>query len=247
MDSTLPAQPKQRLDQLLVERGLADSRTKAQALIMAGQVKVDGELRDKPGVTIASDSQIELAEQSRYVSRGGDKLASVADELRLVFKGKTVLDVGASTGGFCDYALQHGAVRVITVDVGTSQLDWRLRKDSRVEAHEQTDIRSFESDELADMAVVDVSFVSILKVIDAISSHVKPGAQIVAMVKPQFEADKAVADRFKGVISDEAVRQEILDRVRTELADSFEIKAEADSAVLGPKGNIERFFLLHLK
>jgi len=242
--NTLSGPSKLRLDQLLVERGLAETRTKAQALIMAGQVRVAGEVRDKPGVSVASDAVVEVIERSLYVSRGGDKLASVADLLKLDFTGKNVLDVGASTGGFTDYALQHGAERVIAVDVGTGQLDWRLRNDPRVEVHEQTDIRKFQIEGLVDAAVVDVSFVSILKVIEAVAAQIKTDGQIIVMVKPQFEADKALADKFKGVIDDEAVRQEILAEVRDQLNQEFEIMGEADSAVHGPKGNREHFMVL---
>lgn len=247
MVNILNAKSKLRLDQLLVERGLADSRTKAQALIMAGQVTVGGSVRDKPGVSVTTDSVVEVSSRLPYVSRGGDKLASVAEELQLDFKDKIVLDVGSSTGGFTDFVLQHGAGQVISVDVGTGQLDWRLRNDPRVEVHEQTDIRDFIIDKPADIAIVDVSFVSILKVIEPIAALIKPDGQIVAMIKPQFEAEKAVADRFKGVIDDEIVRQRILGEVRDQLNQDFRILREADSKVHGPKGNRERFFLLVLK
>src|SRR6266576_6675273 len=131
---------KIRLDQAILERGLAVSRTKAAALVMAGQVKVNGKVVDKAGYFITDEDQINITAPPPYVSRGGDKLASVADKLKLDFKGKIVLDVGSSTGGFTDYALQHGARRVYDVDVGTGQLDWRLRNDSRVVVRERTDI-----------------------------------------------------------------------------------------------------------
>lgn len=238
---------KTRLDQLLVEQGLAESRSKAQALIMAGRVSVAGQPASKAGAMVPLDAELQVTETSDYFSRGGDKLASVAEDLKLDFTDQMVLDVGSSTGGFTDYVLKHGAKRVIAVDVGTGQLDWRLRNDDQVEVHERTDIRDFQIKTPADVAVVDVSFVSILKVIAAVAAQVKPGGQIIAMIKPQFEADKVLADKYHGVIDDESVRQQILGRVRGELGKQFKILGEADSAVHGPKGNRERFFVLASK
>lgn len=240
----MSAKSKLRLDQLLVQRGLAETRTKAQAMIMAGEVLIADQTSTKPGLLVDTAVDLSLAAKSRYVSRGGDKLASAAEELDLDFTNKSVLDVGASTGGFTDYALQNGAAHVIAVDVGTGQLAWSLRNDPRVEVHEQTDIRQFESDSLVDVALADVSFVSSLKVVEAIARFVKPAGQIVLMIKPQFEVGKAIADKYHGVINDETVRQETLDKVRAELSQSFKVVAEADSKVLGPKGNQEHFILL---
>lgn len=232
----------------MVEQGLAPNRTKATALVMAGLVTTGERRLDKPGQLIDPATALTLKSSSRYVSRGGDKLASVADELKLDFTGLRVLDVGASTGGFSDYALSHGAASVVAVDVGTAQLDWRLRNDPRVESREQTDIRELEPIEpLADVALVDVSFVSITKILETVWRQVKPDGRVVAMVKPQFEAGKVVADKYHGVIKDEAVRQEILQSVRHWLLESSQILVEADSKVLGPKGNRERFFVLALK
>jgi 23S rRNA (cytidine1920-2'-O)/16S rRNA (cytidine1409-2'-O)-methyltransferase len=245
--STSNAPSKLRLDQLLVDRQLVASKTKAQAVIMAGSVTVEGRVCDKPGTMVAATANVGLIAASPYVSRGGEKLASVAAELKLDFTNKVVLDVGASTGGFTDYALQQGASQVITVDVGTGQLDWRLRNDPRVQVHEQTDIRHFESDIKADIALVDVSFVSILKVIDDVAKLVKPEGSIVAMIKPQFEAGKAVADKYHGIINDEPVRQSILADVTSRLTEDYEIVDAADSKVPGPKGNLEHFVLLKPK
>ncbi len=211
---------------------------------MAGRIKLDGNVAAKAGLLVMPDGRVEVAEAPKYVSRGGDKLASVADELRLEFAGKTVLDVGASTGGFTDFALQNGATKVIAVDVGTGQMDWRLRQDDRVEIHEQTDVRAFESDQKVDIAMIDVSFISILKIIDTVAMCVKPNGQIVAMIKPQFEAGKPLADKSAGVISDPKMRAEIIERVKLELGSKFDIVASADSAVLGPKGNQEHFVVL---
>ena len=232
----------------MVDQGLAPTRTKAAALVMAGLVSAGERRLDKPGQLVDPAEALTLKSSSPYVSRGGDKLASVASELKLDFKGRRVLDVGASAGGFSDFALTRGAVSVVAVDVGTAQLDWRLRQDPRVESRERTDIRDLDRLEPpVDLALVDVSFVSVLKIIEAVWRQVKPDGRVVAMIKPQFEAGKTLVDRYHGVIKDEAVRQAILDSVRQQLTSSYEIVAEADSKVLGPKGNRERFLVLRLK
>jgi 23S rRNA (cytidine1920-2'-O)/16S rRNA (cytidine1409-2'-O)-methyltransferase len=244
----LSAKSKQRLDLLLVERGLAPSRTTAQAMIMAGQVKAGTIVLSKPGQTVADDTELAVADLPRYVSRGGDKLASVAETLKLDFAGRVVLDVGSSTGGFTDYALQHGATKVYAVDVGTAQLAYRLRQDPRVEVMERSDIRTLKSlPQLPDMAVADVSFISLVSVLPAIARLVASDAPIVAMAKPQFETDKATADRHRGVIRDEAVRQQILELFQTKIKPFFTIIDSADSAVHGAEGNRERFYLLQAK
>lgn len=253
---------KKRLDVLLLERGLAATRTQAQALIMAGQVSAEGRRLDKPGVNIDDQIELHVKDQPRYASRAGDKLASVAETLGLDFAGKMVLDVGSSTGGFTDYALQHGAERVYCVDVGTGQLSYKLRQDSRVTVMEQTDIRNvkIETDragvsdeksvflpELVDMAVMDVSFISLTKVLDVTASLVKPGGVIVAMAKPQFEAGKALADRYRGVIPMGSERDEVLAELREWCGERFEIVAEANSGVSGAEGNVERFLVLRAR
>ena len=238
---------KQRLDVALVERGLASSRTKAQALIMAGQVKSGDRVLDKPGQLIAADAELTVVESPRYVSRGGDKLESVAAKLDLDFQGKTVLDAGASTGGFTDFALQNGAAKVYSVDVGTNQLDYKLRQDPRVAAMEQTDIRELEElPEPVDIIVMDLAFISLTKVLDGIDRFLRPGGEIVTMAKPQFEAGKALADRYKGVIP-EPERTQVLADFERWLAERFEILGAADSKVAGPAGNVERFYLLKPK
>lgn len=238
---------KQRLDQLLVERGLADSVSLAQSLIMAGQVKADGRVVSQSGQLVARDADIEVVGLSPYVSRGGEKLASVAPAIGIEFEDKNVLDVGASTGGFTDYALKSGARSVVTVDVGTGQLDWRLRNDPRVQVHERTDIRDFQLGGPIDLVLVDVSFVSILKILPTLKDLGGKKALIAALVKPQFEAPKPLADRFHGVISDEAIREKILSEVRAKIKVDFNIIKEADSKLMGAKGNRERFFLLRSK
>jgi 23S rRNA (cytidine1920-2'-O)/16S rRNA (cytidine1409-2'-O)-methyltransferase len=236
---------KIRLDQALAERGLADSRTKAGALIMAGQVKVGGKVVDKAGFFISPDDQISLVAQPQYVSRGGDKLASVAEKLGLDFKDKIVLDVGSSTGGFTDYALQHGASKIYAVDVGTGQLYYSLRTDPRVEVMEKTDIRNVTSlPDPIDMVVIDVSFISLKLILPTVVKLSNKNTQVVAMAKPHFEADYVTASKHKGVIKNDTIRRDILKKVELFMKKQFVIKAKADSEVLGRKGNKERFYLL---
>ncbi len=242
---------KRRLDVLMVERGLAQSRTQAQALIMAGQVSANGQRLEKPGMMMDEVTELHLKDQLRFVSRAGEKLASVAEAFELDFANKIVLDVGSSTGGFTDFALSSGAVKAYCVDVGTGQLAYKLRQDSRVVVMEQTDIRGVTVGEgekalpsPADIAVIDVSFISLMKILEAVARLVKPGALIVAMAKPQFEAGKPVAARFRGVIPMGPVRDEILGELREWVQERFEIVAEADSGLAGAEGNVERFFLL---
>ncbi len=235
---------KQRLDMLLVERGIAPTRTQAQALIMAGQVSADGKRLEKPGVNVDSDIELHVKNQPKYVSRAGDKLASVAEKFNLDFRSRTILDVGSSTGGFTDYALQNGAEKVYCVDVGTGQLAYKLRQDPRVVVMEQTDIREAKLPERADMAVMDVSFISLMKVLEPTAALLKPGGLIAAMAKPQFEAGKLLADKYHGVIPMGKERDEVLENLRAWMAERFEIVAEMDSSVAGAEGNVERFFLL---
>lgn len=229
---------------ILVERGLVDSRTKAQALIMAGEVSGEGRILDKPGQTFDEGIDIHLKHQPPYVSRAGEKLASVAGVLKLDFAGRIVLDVGSSTGGFTDYALQHGAKRVYCVDVGTGQLSYKLRQDERVVAMEQTDIRVAELPEKCDIAVMDVSFISLTKVLEPTATLLTPGSLIVAMAKPQFEAGRELATKYAGVIPLGKERDEVLEGLRGWMLERFEIIDEADSKVSGAEGNVERFFAL---
>lgn len=238
---------KTRLDILMTERSLAPSRTAAQALIMAGDVSAGGKRLDKPGMPVADDIELHVKNQPKYVSRAGDKLASVAEELGLSFTGVTLLDVGSSTGGFTDYALQHGAERVFCVDVGTGQLAYKLRQDPRVVVMEQTDIRDAKLPQRADMAVMDVSFISLMKVLEATAALVKPTGLIVAMAKPQFEAGRALADKYHGVIPMGAERDEVLGALEAWMTERFEILAHNDSGVSGAEGNVERFYLLRAR
>lgn len=234
---------KHRLDHLLVQKKLVPTRSQAESYIRLGQVKVDGTIVKKPGHFVREDSEIIFGAKEQYVSRAALKLASVATTLKLDFKGKVVLDVGSSTGGFTDYALQHGAKKSIAVDVGTDQLHPRLRADERVEVHEKTDIRKFKTESLADVAVIDVSFISMAKVLPSVAKLVKKNGQIVAMLKPQFEAGKDQLN--KGIVKNSAQRRDILKIFEQWLRDNrFVIQAKSDSAISGEKGNIERFYLL---
>lgn len=216
-------------------------------MIMAGKVMIDTKRLTKPGHQVDIDSDIQVEDSPKYVSRGGDKLDSVAGQLNLDFDSKVVLDVGSSTGGFTDYALRHGATKVYAVDVGTAQLDYKLRQDARVVVMEQTDIRDVSPEQLdprPDLAVIDVSFISLTKVLPKVAELIKPGVQILAMAKPQFETDKATADKYKGIIKDPVLRDKILAEFEQKIAPDFAIIAKCDSGVTGAKGNLERFYLL---
>ncbi len=234
---------KVRLDLLLVKRKMVPTRSQAESYIRLKQVKVEGKVVTKPGHFVREDSEVVFGVKEQYVSRAALKLASVTDTLKLEFKNKIVLDVGSSTGGFTDYALQHGAKKSIAVDVGTDQLHQKLRMDDRVELHEKTDIRNFVSDEKADIAVIDVSFISMTKVLGSVAKLVNKNGQIVAMLKPQFEAGKGQLN--KGVVKNSAQRRDILRIFETWLKEhNFVVQAKSNSAVSGEKGNVERFYLL---
>lgn len=237
---------KQRLDQLIVERNLAPVRAKAQALIMAGRVKVDGKMIDKAGFFVKPDVKIEIEPGPRYVSRAGGKLESVAAKLKLDFKNKVVLDVGSSTGGFTDFALQNGVQKVYAIDVGTNQLDLKLRTDTRVVSMEKTDIRDVASlPEKLDMVLIDVSFISLRLVLPAVAKLIDPTTQVVAMAKPHFEADRKTASMHKGVIKNDTIRRQILKNLESWFQQNgWLVLDKADSEVAGAKGNVERFYLL---
>lgn len=237
---------KIRLDQLVSSRGLVVSRSQAESWIRLGKVKVDGAVVTKPGQHVSQDADVALDAPQQYVSRAALKLASVAQILDITFEDKTVLDVGSSTGGFTDFALQHGATKVIAVDVGTQQLHPSLRGDQRIELHEQTDIRNLKQVSSAiDVVVIDVSFISLREVLPHIASLCTPQTQIVAMVKPQFEA-VAQHVKHKGVIKNDKMRREILKSFEDWAMQHFFISKKADSDIAGSKGNVERFYLLQL-
>ncbi len=239
---------KQRLDILLVDRGLFPSREKAKTSIMAGLVKVDGKMIDKPGAEVPVNSRIEIAGPAiPYVSRGGLKLEKAIKEFGLRLDGKTVVDVGASTGGFTDCALQNGAAQVYAIDVGYGQLDWRLRNDPRVVNLERTNIRYFDQDLLEmvpDFVTIDVSFISLEKVLPKIAEILPPGGQVVALIKPQFEAGRDRVGK-KGVVRDLSVHVEVIQKIiDTGEGLGFETAGITYSPVKGPEGNIE--YLAHM-
>lgn len=241
------SQPKSRLDVLLVERGLAETREKAQALVLAGEVFVAGQPASKPGQLVPSDADLAVRRPLPYVSRGGLKLERALDHFGLDVEGLTVLDVGASTGGFTDCLLQRGARRVYAVDVGIGQLAWRLRRDPRVVSMEKTNVRNLESlPEAPDAAVIDVSFISLSLVLPRVKALLKPTAWIVALVKPQFEAGRGLVGRG-GVIRDPSVRREVLTRVLESAARvGLAIRGAIPSPIKGPAGNVEYLAYLGL-
>src|SRR6266702_7321269 len=250
MRMTTMAVNKERLDVALVRRGLAPSRERARALIMAGKVLVAGHLVDKPGTLISLDAVCSLKEapnELKYVSRGGLKLEKALATFGLNPEGLVALDVGASTGGFTDCLLRHGAKRVYALDVGHGQLAWTLRNDPRVVVMEHTNIRHLTSlPEPIQCVVIDVSFISLRLVLPAIVPLLAPAAWIVALVKPQFEAGKAEADKGAGVISDPAVHTRVLDELQEWIQKNtpFKVRGLTDSPILGRDGNRE--FLLYL-
>ncbi|HXZ05608.1 MAG TPA: TlyA family RNA methyltransferase [Ktedonobacteraceae bacterium] len=241
---------KERLDVALVRRGLASSRERARALIMAGQVLVAGHLVDKPGTLISLDVECSLketADELKYVSRGGLKLEKALNAFGLNPQGLVALDVGASTGGFTDCLLKHGAKRVYALDVGQGQLAWTLRNDPRVVVMEHTNIRYVQSlPEPIQCATIDVSFISLRLVLPALVPLLVQGAWIVALVKPQFEAGKAEVDRGGGVIKDPEVHNRVLHELREWISQHtpFQILGLTDSPIYGRDGNRE--FLLYL-
>jgi 23S rRNA (cytidine1920-2'-O)/16S rRNA (cytidine1409-2'-O)-methyltransferase len=234
---------KLRLDQQLVRLKLVPTRSQAESYIKLDHVTVNGQVVTRPGFAVTENDQIKLTSTEQYVSRAGLKLASVAAALQLDFRGKIVLDVGSSTGGFTDYALQHGARKVIAVDVGTEQLHPTLRQDDRIELHEKTDIRDFRTDETPDIMVIDVSFISLREILPTVARLSMPQTQIAAMVKPQFEAGHS-ALKHRGVIKNDKMRRDILKDFENWVNNNFIIINKADSHVSGSKGNQERFYLL---
>ncbi|WP_404421106.1 TlyA family RNA methyltransferase [Nibricoccus sp. IMCC34717] len=246
------AAKRQRLDELLVARGLAESRAQAKALIMSGRVYLGTERLDKPGKEYADDLALTVERPPRFVSRGGEKLAGFLDRFAVDLRGAQVLDVGASTGGFTDCALQAGATAVICVDVGRAQLHGRLLADPRVTNFEKVNARHLKPGDLPrasfDAVVMDLSFISLKAVLPAVWAFVQPGGLLIALVKPQFEAGKAEVDRGRGVIRDAAVQDAVLaDIVAFALAElpGATLVGTMDSPLLGTDGNRE--FLVGLR
>jgi 23S rRNA (cytidine1920-2'-O)/16S rRNA (cytidine1409-2'-O)-methyltransferase len=238
---------KQRLDVLVVERGLTDSREKARALILAGQVLVNGQKAAKAGVTIDAAAQIELVAQPRYVGRGGLKLEAALDHFAIEPAGKICLDIGSSTGGFTDCLLQRGAARVYAIDVGTGQLDWKLRNDPRVIVGEQVNARYLTRQHVPEpvqLAVCDVSFISVTMILPALTALLTPDAQMVILVKPQFELDRHQVGKG-GIIRDPALHQQACARVEAAVQSVGFRTQIMPSPILGAEGNRE--FLLHAR
>ena len=240
---------KTRLDVAMVERGLAPSRERARALILAGHVTIDGQVVSKAGAPVKADARVELATPDHpYVGRGGLKLAGALDAFAVDPQGRRALDVGASTGGFTDVLLQRGAASVIAIDVGRGQLDWRLRTDPRVLVHEGVNARLLTPDDVphaVSLVVIDVAFISLRHILPSLPPFLDPGADIVALVKPQFEAGREEVGKH-GIVSDPAVHETVIARV-TEAAAACGLSriAMAPSAITGATGNQE--FFLHLR
>ena len=234
---------KIRLDNLLVDRKMVESRSQAESYIKLGKITVDGVKRTKPGFFVDADSELKILQRVQYVSRAGLKLESVAKKMRIDFRNKTVLDVGSSTGGFTDYSLKNGANKVIAVDVGTDQLHPKLRLNKKVELHEKTDIRNFKTDQKIDVVVIDVSFISIKEILPSVVNLSNKNTKIVAMVKPQFEAGRN--GTVNGVVKNNSYRRKILQDFENWCrSNNLYIENKRDSEVKGMKGNQERFYIL---
>lgn len=235
--------PKSRADQLLVDRGLAESRAKAQALILAGLVFSGERKIDKAGQALAADAPLAVRGRDHpWVSRGGIKLAFALDHFAWDVTGAVALDVGSSTGGFTDVLLQRGAAKVFAVDVGTNQLAWSLRQDPRVVVHEQTNARYLTGEivtELVDMITCDASFISLAKVLDTALDFARPGGRLIALIKPQFEAGRAEIGKG-GVVRDPAVHARVGDEVAAWLEGrGWTVEGVTPSPITGPEGNVE--------
>jgi len=241
-----------RLDQALVERGLCESRERAKRAILAGQVRVNAQSARKPSDSVKPDDQLALDAGDKYVSRGGHKLEHALNHFHLDVTGMTALDLGASTGGFTDCLLQYGAAKVFAVDVGRGQLAWKLRQDRRVVVMEKTNARHLTVAQFpqpftpADLAVIDCSFISLRNILPAAIALLRPGGRIVALIKPQFEAGKAEADKGRGVISDPLVHERVLDELRefVRAQSGLRWQGVVESPLLGPAGNKEFLALI---
>lgn len=239
---------KERLDILIAQRGLAESRERAKAYIMAGVVYVNGQKEDKAGLKVDVTSSIEVREKMRYVSRGGFKLEKAMAQFPIELEGKTCMDVGASTGGFTDCMLQNGAVKVYSIDVGYGQLAWKLREDERVVCMEKTNMRYVTHEQIPeeiDFSSIDVSFISLTKILLPVYHLIKEGGEVAALIKPQFEAGREQVEKH-GVVKDPKVHKQVIHLV-WEYAKriGFSIGGLDFSPIKGPEGNIE--YLIYLK
>jgi len=238
---------KKRIDILLVERGLAESCNRAQRLVMAGEVRVNGEMVHKSSTQVHEDVQIEIKKQPKYVSRGGLKLEAAIDAFKVVIQGKVCADVGASTGGFTDCLLQNGAEKVYGIDVGYGVLHWKLRQDPRVIVMERTNARYLDAlPESVDLVTIDASFISLALILPAVRAWFEGnGGQTIALIKPQFEAERKAAALHAGVIKDQAVHERVLkETLSSALVLGFWPMGLIPSPICGPKGNVE--FLVDL-
>jgi len=248
--------PKTRLDLLLVERGLAESRAKAQALVMAGQVRVDGQVVNRSAANVTDEANVSVDKGPRFVSRGGDKLEAALVEFPVPVEGRICADLGASTGGFTDCLLQHGAAKVYAIDVGKGLLHWKLRSDPRVVVMEETNARHVDAlPEAVSLVTIDASFISLKILLPVVkrwfdfsllpsnletSKKVEVRSDLIALIKPQFEAGRKESARNKGVIRDSDVHRRVLAEVLTFARDQgFAVAGLIRSPVLGPKGNVE--------
>lgn len=244
---------KQRIDQALVDRGLCESRTQAQRAVMAGQVRVNGHPAKKPSDGVREGDTVEWLHGDRYVSRGGHKLEHALTHFAVAVPGVRAIDLGASTGGFTDCLLQHGATRVVAVDVGHGQLAWKLRQDPRVDVREKVNARHLTLPLLGpdtapfDLAVIDCSFISLRLILPAALGMVRTGGSVVALIKPQFEAGREEVSRGAGVIEDPEIHARVLRELEAFVADSLsgvEWRGVTESPLLGPAGNREFLVLL---
>jgi 23S rRNA (cytidine1920-2'-O)/16S rRNA (cytidine1409-2'-O)-methyltransferase len=241
-----------RLDQALVERGLCESREKARRAIMSGSVRVNGQVAKKASDAVRASDTVEVASGEKFVGRGGHKLERALEHFAIDVAGATAIDLGASTGGFTDCLLQRGAAKVYAVDVGQGQLAWKLRNDPRVVVMEKTNARTLTGEQFpppfspADVAVIDCSFISLRKILPAAIALVRPFGNLVALIKPQFEAGKAEADRGEGVISDPAVHARVLREMEAFVAElkGAEWHGVVESPLVGPAGNKEFLVLI---
>jgi 23S rRNA (cytidine1920-2'-O)/16S rRNA (cytidine1409-2'-O)-methyltransferase len=241
-----------RLDQVLVDRGLCESREKAKRAIMAGDVRVNGQVANKGSHAVSDADFVEIAQGEKFVSRGGHKLEHALEHFSLDVSGLTAIDLGASTGGFTDCLLQHGAARVLAVDVGHGQLAWKLRNDPRVTPLERVNARTLtaaavpEDFREADLVVIDCSFISLRKILPAAIALVRPSGRVVALIKPQFEAGRKEVDRGKGVITDRAVHARVLSELEQFVfaLGAAQWSGVTESPLLGPAGNREFLVLI---
>lgn len=231
---------KQRLDILLFERGLVPSRAKARGMIMAGEVSVDGVMIDKPGTAVQTDASVEIKERARFVSRGGEKLAGALSTFPVDVAGCIAADVGASTGGFTDCLLQNGVARVYAIDVGYGQLDYNLRQDERVIVMERTNARYLEQlDEAVNLVVVDASFISLRLLLPVIAGWLTPQADLLVLIKPQFEAGKKDVGKG-GVVRNSAIHRRVLtETLEFAQGEGFAVRGLTTSPITGPAGNVE--------